>query len=289
MKSVDLTAGTIAYEEAGPPDGRPVVCVHGFLMAGDLWAGLAQRLAARGLRVVMPTWPLGAHQPAMKRDAALDPRAIAATIAEFLDALDLENVVLLGNDSGGAISQVVAVDHPKRLGALVLTNCDTFEHFPPSFFKAFVVAAKAPAPALKGLIAPVRSAKVRNSPAGYGLLSHADISELTARWVRPVLDDDAVFEDVRKFAASLDNAITIDAARRLPGFDGPIVLAWGEDDKLFPLAHAERFAREVPGTRLERIPESRTFVMIDQPDRLAEIVAGVALSSPERPRTATSS
>jgi pimeloyl-ACP methyl ester carboxylesterase len=258
-------------------------------MAGDLWSGLAQRLAERGLRVIMPTWPLGAHRPAMKPGAALDPRSIAAAIAEFLDALDLDDVVLLGNDSGGAISQVVAVDHPRRLGALVLTNCDTFEHFPPSFFKAFVVAAKAPGPALKGLIAPVRSAKVRNSPAGYGLLSHADISSLTERWVRPVLEDDAVFEDVRKFAAGLDNAVTIDAARRLPGFDGPIVLAWGEDDRLFPPAHAERFVREVPGTRLERIPDSRTFVMIDQPERLAEIVVEVALSSPARPRTAASS
>jgi pimeloyl-ACP methyl ester carboxylesterase len=54
------------------------------------------------------------------------------------------------------------------------------------------------------------------------------------------------------------------------------VLAWGADDKLFPPAHAERFAREVPGARLERIERSRTFVMIDQPDRLTEIVAGVA-------------
>ena len=289
MKTIDLTAGTIAYDEAGPADGRPVVCVHGFLMAGDLWAGLASRLASRGLRVLTPTWPLGAHRPAMKPDAALDPRAIASTIAEFLDALDLDDVVLVGNDSGGAISQVVAVDHPARLGALVLTNCDTFEHFPPSFFKAFVVAARGPAAALKALIAPVRSAKVRNSPAGYGLLSHADISEMTTRWVKPVLEDDAVFEDVRKFAAGLDNAITIDAAARLPGFDGPIVLAWGEDDKLFPVKHAERLAKAVPGTRLEVIPKSRTFVMVDQPDRLAGLVAEVALSSAERPRTAASS
>ena len=156
MPTIQLQQGTIHYEEAGPRDGRPVVFVHGYLMGGDLWAVLGERLAARGLRAIMPTWPLGAHPEPMAR-APTSPRAASRrSIAAFLEALDLDDVVLVGNDTGGALCQVVAVDHPERLGALVLTNCDMYENFPPSFFKALVAAAKLPG-GLKAALQPMRT------------------------------------------------------------------------------------------------------------------------------------
>src|SRR3954454_20507034 len=101
MPSIDLDQGTIHYEEAGPADGRPVVFVHGYVMAGDLWARLGERLASRGLAAVMPTWPLGAQPEPMKPDADLTPRGIAAIVAGFLEAAGLDDVVLAGNDTGG--------------------------------------------------------------------------------------------------------------------------------------------------------------------------------------------
>ena len=279
MPSVDLEMGRIHYEEAGPPEGRPVVCLPGFLMGASLWRELAARLGERGLRVIALTLPVGAHPEAMKAGADVTPRGQARIVADVLDALGLEDVVLVGNDSGGAIAQVVAVDHPRRVGALVLTNCDTYEHFPPRMFKPLVAAAKLPA-ALRAMLLPLKTAPARRSPAGYGLLSHGDVDHLAREWVKPVLEDDGVFEDTRRFTASLDSAVTIDAAERLKGFDGPIVLAWGTDDRLFPLAHAERLAADVPGARLVPIEHSRTFVMIDQPDRLASVVAEVAGAVP---------
>ena len=90
--------------------------------------------------------------------------------------------MLVGNDTGGAIAQLVAVDHPERLGALVLTNCDAFENFPPSFFKALVAAAEA-ARRAEGGAAPMRTAAARRSPLGYGLLSHGDVDHLARGWV----------------------------------------------------------------------------------------------------------
>src|SRR5918993_219101 len=157
MATVDLEMGRIHYEEAGPADGRPVVCVSGFIMGGDLWAGLASRLASRGLRCITPDFPTGAQREPLKPGADVSPRGVAAIVAAFLEALDLDDVVLVGNDSGGAISQLVAVDHPERLGALVLTNCDTFEHFPPGVFKALVKAARLPG-GLKAALLPLRTA-----------------------------------------------------------------------------------------------------------------------------------
>lgn len=275
MPKVELSAGPIHYTEAGPADGRPVVCVHGYLMGGELFAELGRRLAAQGLRCIMPTWPLGAHPEPMRPGADLTPRGVAGTIGDLLEALDLDDVVLLGNDSGGALCQVVAVDRPERLGALVLTNCDAFDNFPPSFFKALIPLARSPR-ALRALLSPMRLAAARRSPLGYGLLSHHDVDHLAGPWVRALFDDPRTFEDLRRFTLGLRSEVTQDAARRLPGFDRPVLLAWATDDRLFPRAHAERLAALLPDARLETIEGSRAFSMIDQPDRLAELVGEFA-------------
>ena len=271
MPSVQLEQGTIHYEEAGPPHGRPVVCVAGYLAGGDLWSGLAERLARRGMRVLMPTWPMGAHREAMKPGADVSPAGVAQMIAGYMDALALEDVVLAGNDTGGAVCQLVAARHPDRLGAVVLTNCDAFEDFPPRMFKALVHAARIPG-ALRAGLMPLRSAAVRRSPLGFGLLSHGDVDHLAKAWVEPALRDRAVFDDLRRFTAAIDPALTIEAARTLGSFDRPVLLAWGTDDKVFSLALAERLRDAIPGARLEKIDGARTFPMIDQPDRLAEVV-----------------
>jgi len=255
-----------------------LVFVHGYLMGGDLWAGLAERLAERGLRAIMPTWPLGAHREPMRPGADLTPRGVAAIIAGFLEALGLEDVVLVGNDTGGALCQVVAVDHPERLGALVLTNCDAYDNFPPGFFKALVAAAKLPA-GLKAALAPMRTAAAPRSAAGYGMLSHGDVDHLARRWVEPVFADAGVLDDLRRFTVALDKAVTLDAAERLPGFEKPVLFAWAPDDKLFPLEHARRLAAAQPDARVETIADSRAFSMIDQPDRLAGLIAEVAQRS----------
>ncbi len=271
MPAIQLQQGTIHYEEAGPRDGRPVVFVHGYLMGGDLWAVLAAKLAARGLRAIMPTWPLGAHPEPMSPGADVTPRGVAAIIAAFLEALELDDVVLVGNDTGGALCQVVAVDHPERLGALVLTNCDMYENFPPSPFNGLIAAAKLPG-GLKAALQPMRLAAARRSPLGFGMLSHGDVDHLARGWVRPVFEQPGVLEDLRRFTVALDNEVTLDAARRLGAFGKPVLLAWAPDDKLFPLALAQRLAAEVPGARVETIERSRAFSMIDQPDRLAGLI-----------------
>ena len=275
MPAIQLQQGTIHYEQAGPPDGRPVVFVHGYLMGGDLWAVLGERLAARGMRAIMPTWPLGAHPEPTSTGTDVTPRGVAAIVAAFLEALDLDDVVLVGNDTGGALCQVVAVDHPERLGALVLTNCDMYENFPPSFFKALLAAARLPG-GLKAALQPMRTAAARRSPLGYGMLSHGDVDHLARGWVKPIFEQPGVLEDLRRFTVALDDEVTLDAARRLPAFGKPVLLAWAPDDKLFPLELAQRMAAAVPGARVETIERSRAFSMIDRPDRLAGLIEQVA-------------
>ena len=271
---VNLPDGRLDYEDRG--SGRPIVCVHGYLMGGDLWDGVAERLAARGHRVITPTWPLGAHRHPLAADADRTPLGQARRIAAFLEALDLRDVTLLGNDTGGALSQLVAAHHPERLAGLVLTNCDVFENVPPSFFKALRPLARSPL-AFAGLARLLRSGVVRRSPAGYGLLSHAGVDQLAAGWVRPMREDEQVREDTRLFTRALRPQALVDAEPAMRRFDRPVLIVWGTDDRMFPIRDAERLAGVFPNARIELVPESRTFVMIDQPDRLADLVSNATL------------
>jgi pimeloyl-ACP methyl ester carboxylesterase len=267
---VNLHQGTIHYREAG--SGRPVVFVHGYLMAGDLWDRLSAELAPRGYRCIAPTWPLGAHPEPMAAMADLTPTGLAALIAAFIRELGLEDTVLVGNDTGGALCQLVAAHHPDAIGALVLTNCDAFENFPPSFFKALVVAAQVPG-SVTAVLQPFRAAVARRSPLGYGLLSRTGVDELAREWVRRPLGSAAIRRDLRKVTRALRKRYTIDAAARLAGFDKPALVAWSAGDPLFPAEHGRRLAALLPQGRFELVPGDRTFSMVDQPAALAALIA----------------
>src|ERR1700740_3236927 len=142
MPAIDISAGTIHYEATGPESGRPVVFVHGYMMGGQLWRQVSERLAVVGLRCIAPTWPLGAHPQPVRRGAHRTITRRAAIGGEALAALDLEDVVLVGNDTGGVVTQLVAVHHPERLGALVLTRCYWFAHFPPPILQPGIFAGE---------------------------------------------------------------------------------------------------------------------------------------------------
>jgi pimeloyl-ACP methyl ester carboxylesterase len=272
MPSVTLTAGTIDYEMSGPDDGRPLVFVHGYMMGRSLWEPLAERLAARGFLCIAPTWPLGAHGQPM-REAELTIEAIAAMVDALLDKLSLENVVLVGNDTGGAIAQVVATTTPARLGGLVLTSCDAFEHFPPPILKPAIAAAKFSG-TFRAALQPMRTRLGRQR--AYGSLAHADIDDLATDWLKPALGDRGVREDLRRLTASLDQRTTVTAGASLPEFTKPALIAWSADDAFFPLDDGRRLADALPDSRLEVIESARTFSMIDQPDRLTALIADFA-------------
>jgi pimeloyl-ACP methyl ester carboxylesterase len=276
VPTAKLQQGTIHYTETGT--GRPVVFVHGYLMGGDLWHRLAAELAPRGYRCIAPTWPVGAHREAMAPAADLSPTGLAALIAAFIAELGLEDAILVGNDSGGALCQVVAAEHPDAIGALVLTNCDAFENFPPSFFKALVPAARVPG-ALGAILQPFRFGLVRRSPLGYGLLSRRGVDDLAREWVQPTLHDAAVRRDLRKFTLGLRPRYTLAAAAKLPRFTKPALVAWAPGDRLFPEHHGRRLATLLPDARFELVHDSGTFSMVDQPAALAALIADAMASS----------
>lgn len=263
----------IRYREAGPSDGRPVVFVHGFLVDDTLWADVPERLAEEGIRTFAPTWPLGAHPVATGPDVDLTPRGLARLVLDFLAAHDLHDVVLVGNDTGGAICQFLLDEDPSRIGALVLTNCDAFDTFPPFPFGPLVRLCRHPR-AARAVLGTMRWARVRNSPFGFGWLVRRRLSAAESLvWATPYLTDAGVRDDVARFARGVRPADLVDVATRLGRFDKPVLLCWAPADRFFRIALGRRLAAAFPDARLVEIEDARTFVPLDQPERLTAEIA----------------
>lgn len=267
-REIQLSAGKVRYREVG--EGRPIVFVHGFLVDGRLWEGVVDRLRDR-FHCLAPDWPLGAQQLAMNPDADLSPPGIASLIAEFLERLELEDVTIVGNDSGGAISQILTANHSRRIGRLALTNCDTHENFPPGIFKAMPPLAKLPG-GMQAMAAPFRiPAVARRAFAPFARTKIPD--DLIASWMRPATQDSGVMHDTKKVTAGMNKRHTLAAAKKLQTSDIPLRLLWAPGDRFFPIKYAERLASEVPNSQIVQIENAKTFVPLDQPQRVADELA----------------
>jgi len=268
-ETIQLPQGPIRYRDSGG-GGEAIVFVHGYLVDGRLWERAAEALAPE-FRCVVADWPMGAHAEPMNADADLSPPGMARIIAGFLEALDLDRVTIAGNDSGGAISQVLVTSHPERIGRLVLTNCDTQEHFPPPPFGLLTSIARVPG-AMAAMGLALRIGAVRRATFA-PFSKHAIPDELSASWMAPGAGDPRIRRDLRKFTVGIDKRHTIEAARRLASFSSPTLFAWAPEDRFFKLDHAERLAEIIPDARIVEIPDAKTFVALDQPERLAEAIA----------------
>jgi pimeloyl-ACP methyl ester carboxylesterase len=272
MNEVRLSQGIIRYRELGT--GDPVVLVHGLLTNGELWRDVAPRLAA-DFRVIVPDWPLGSQQLPLDPGADLSPPGLARLVADFLAALELENVTLVGNDTGGAICQLVAVDHPERIGRLVLTPCDAYENFPPPAFRPLRAIARIPGSIF--LIAQsLRSPAARRLPLAYGWLMKRPDDALTESWLLPARSSATIRRQVAAIITGMSARYTLDAAERFGEFTKPVLIAWAPEDRFFKLSFAQRLAAAFPNARLEQIDDSYTFVSIDQPQRTAELIGSFA-------------
>lgn len=275
-QTIDLPAGHIHYRESGPAAGAVVVFVHGFLVDDTLWSDVPERLAERGFHTFAPTWPLAAHREPMRPDADLSPRGLARVVLSFLEARGLEDVTLVGNDSGGAVCQFLLDEDSSRIGRLVLTNCDAFDTFPPFPFDLLFRLARHPG-AARIALSTMRSARLRTSKLGFGWLVRRRLTAAESRpWVAPYLTDAGVRRDAATFARGWSAADLADVATRLPSFDRPVLLCWAPADRFFKVGLGRRLESTFPDARLIEIPDALTFVPLDQPARLADEIAGFA-------------
>lgn len=270
-RTVRLSAGTIRYVDRGT--GRPVVFVHGFLTNGTLWRKVVPQLAGAGFRCIAPDWPLGSHTIAMDPAADLSPPALADLIDEFLASLDLTDVVLVGNDTGGALAQMLAARRPDRLGMLVLTPCDAFRNWPAWWSKPLRPIGYSDR-AMKIVGSTLRRRNVQRLPLVYGwVVKRHPPADIMRGWIEPGLRDAGVRRDFGKAFRATRVSQTLEAARGLPNFGKPALVVWQTERTLiYPLRHGRRLA-ELLRAPLELVDDSYVYVPEDRPERLAELIA----------------
>ncbi|MFJ9360064.1 alpha/beta fold hydrolase [Streptomyces mirabilis] len=277
-EEIELSAGTVAYRDTGG-DGPVLVLLHGLMMDASLWDETITELAADH-RCVAPTLPLGAHGHGMRADADLSLPGVARLVAEFLDRLDLRDVILVGNDTGGALVQLMMVDGAARVAGVVLVSCDAFDNFPPGLTgRTLVLSGRLP-PRLFGMfMQQMRLRPLRRTPVAFGWLTlRGDAA--TARWIRPVLERPEIRRDaVRTLRAAADTGLLLAAADRLPRFDRPALVVWARGDRVMPPEHGRRLAALLPRGRLVEIDDSYTLVPLDRPTELARAIREFTRSS----------
>ncbi|MCA4759009.1 alpha/beta hydrolase [Mycobacterium sp. SMC-2] len=268
--SVSVGDVKIHYTECG--SGPTLVFVHGAYVTGSLWEDVIARLSS-GFHCIAPTWPFGAQStPAGAAD--LGVVAAGRRIVGLLEVLDLRDVTLIANDTGGGIV-LAALGDPAldfgRVSRLVFTNCDSYEHFPPKSF--------APIVKLCGSSARVGAVVMRALATGPGrsffasaVTRHGIPTDRQPAIFGGFMTSSTVRREAVRFSASLNSRYTLAASGAITEWTKPALMAWGTCDKMFPVAHGMRLAEAFPNGELRTIDDSSTYVMLDQPDELARAV-----------------
>lgn len=272
MDEVELSAGTLQYTDTGG-DGPVLVFLHGLLMDASLWDDVIADLRADH-RCVAPTLPLGGHTVPVREGTDLSPRGQARLVAEFLERLDLTDVTLVGNDTGGALVQLLMAEGAARVGRVVLVACDAFDNFPPGLTgRTVVLTGKLPPSLFGAFMQQMRLKPVRRLPIAFGWLTKRG-DPVVARWMKPVLTQPGIRRDavraLRGIAA--DRRALVAAAEHFPRFDRPALVVWAEKDRVMPPDHGRRLADALPQGRHVEIADTYSLLPLDQPALLAQSI-----------------
>lgn len=275
---VDLPQGRLDGFRRG--EGPALVFAHGWLANANLWRGVVDRLADRFTCIALDL-PLGAHRTPLDPDADLSAEGCGTLIADALDAMALDQVTLVGNDSGGAYSQIALSSRPERVARLVLSSCETpYDEFPPVPFDGLPAAAQDPH-ALGQVLSALEDPEVRKLPAAFGLLvKHPLEPQISDSYALPCLRDEGVLRDTAKAMAGASTAAVHRAGAALTrDWQRPILLVWSAEDPVFPIEHARRYAEALPSAELVEISDSYSFTPEDQAAALAAAISSWAARS----------
>lgn len=271
-RELRLPQGTLRYYDRGA--GPTLVFVHGILANSVLWREVIAELATQ-YRCVALDLPLGGHTVPMP-DADLTPLGVARLVADALAALNLEEVTLVGNDTGGAICQIVISERPERIGRLVLTNCDAFEQFFPPLAQPLHTLSARFGEGFTTLLARLLRSRWGQRRFMASVAKRRFDDETLDAYFGAYLCDPMVRRDGARFLASVSRRYTLDAARSFGAFERPVLLVWGKNDIFFSAKLARRLQAAFPHATLHWAPKSRAFVPEDQPHLLARKIVEFA-------------
>ena len=267
-RAVEIPAGTLGYREVG--SGQPVVLLHGLVANALAWRGVAPRLGDRA-RCIAPDWPLGSHTPALP-DADLTLPGQARIFVDLLDALGLDDVVLIGNGYGGDVAQVVTAEYPDRVKALVLMATNAFGSDPWAVKALRWLSAPPGAGGLQALA--MRRRFFQRLPITNGWVAKRPIpDDVMTSYLTPLCTDRLVRRDFHRFLRGLSTRFLAEASPRLAAFDGPALVVWPTEERVFPHEGALRLAEIMPNARLVSVDDSYSWIPEDQPDLLVELLS----------------
>jgi pimeloyl-ACP methyl ester carboxylesterase len=278
MPHIDLSLGTVSYEDTG--SGPPVLLLHGLVQNATVWREVAADLAADH-RVITPTLPYGSHTIPLRPGADLTPLSTALLIGEFADALDLpSDTVFVENDAGRL--QQLAAERPDRVGRMVIAGCEAFDNYPPKAGGTMMAAAAKIPGGIRLLALALTPRPLRRIPGtGFAVMTVKGVPhELTDGWLAPLRTDSLVRADLVRYLRATRPTEMLEAAGKLPDYQGPTLVVWGKQDKMMPPEHGRLLAELIPGAELLELDDCGTLIPIDQPRALAEAVRKFAAEHP---------
>jgi len=245
--SVQTPSGRISYREQGT--GPIALFVHGVLLNGHLWRHQLADLSDIRRCIAVDLLAHGETEIAPDQDVSVT--ANARMLQEFLDALEIDRIDLVGNDSGGGIAQIFAALNPERVRSLTLTDCDTHDNWPPEPFKPFL--AMAAAGGLRGTLETMLADKsvYRSEQALGPAYEHPErlSDDSIEQYLRPLVRTDERTRNLQRFLAAFDNKHTLAIEGGLKTLQAPTLIAWGTDDVYFNVKWSHWLAENIPGTR----------------------------------------
>jgi pimeloyl-ACP methyl ester carboxylesterase len=274
---VETSLGRIAYTDlyTGTAHNPPVALfIHGVFLNAELWSGTIERVSDHKRCIALD---LPAHGWTEERHGAdFSFRSMAAMLGEFLDALDIESVDLIANDSGGALAQIFAARHPGRIRTMTLTNCDVHDGWPPPAFEGThkLIASGMGAQALTTMLADLE--RGRSALLGQASEFPDRVSpEKIRAYLEPLRHSEARLQNFQTLFRAMDCRDTVEVAPLLRRLEAPTLIVWGLDDPFFHVRWAHWLQGAIPGvTRLVEVPTGKLFLPEDRPELLsAELLA----------------
>jgi len=278
----DIPFGRISYVEQG--SGPVALFVHGFPLNGYQWRHQIEGLSDMRRCVAPDLMGLGFSQ--VTTDQSLRFDAQAQMLREFIDILGIREIDLIGNDSGGAIAQILATQIPDRIRSLTLTNCDVHDNWPPPAFMPLFQLAEA-GQLGKTLAVLLANPDAARSPRGLGMafqFSERLADDVLNMYLGPITASAGRQSQVDRYTTAMDHEQTRLIYSDLKGFDKPTLIVWGNDDIFFPERWAHWLADTIPGVRkVEILNAARLFFPEERADEFNALLRAHWLSAEQRP------
>jgi pimeloyl-ACP methyl ester carboxylesterase len=271
-RTVKTASGNIGYVERG--SGPVALFVHGVLLNGWFWRHQLEEFSDIRRCIAIDLLAHGSTEISADQDVSVT--ANARMLAEFLDALKIEQVDLVGNDSGGGICQIFAALYPERVRSITLTNCDVHDNWPPEGFKPFIkmVANGGLADALTGML---KDKNVYRSPQALGLAyeqPEAVSDETIDTYLRPHIRNKQRTRDLERFVGAFDNVHTVSIEPKLRALKAPALIVWGDDDVFFSVKWSQWLENTFRGAnRRVVLKGARIFFPEERPKQFNRVLA----------------